>query len=157
MWKPVLGYETTYEVSDLGEVRSLRTGRTLRPVWTGARRKQYPTVVLCANGAQRQRKVHTLVLEAFVGPRPEGSVACHRDDDVSNNAVGNLYWGSWSDNARDRVRNGNHAGAKLSLEQAADIRRRRKAGESGKTLAEEFGVSQQVVWNVYSGRTGNYE
>lgn len=43
--------------------------------------------------------------------------------------------------------------AKLNEDQAREIYRRRVAGESGKALAEEFGVSASVVANIYNGRT----
>lgn len=52
--------------------------------------------------------IHTLVLEAFVGPRPEGAVCCHIDGDPTNNHVTNLRWGSYSDNNHDLVRHGTH-------------------------------------------------
>lgn len=109
-WRPVVGHEGHYEVSDHGRVRSLprtvadsrghtRTykGRVLKDGGT-----EYPRVNL---GSVRYN-VHRLVLEAFVGPRPDGMVACHYDDNPRNNHVSNLRWGSYSDNARDQVRNG---------------------------------------------------
>jgi len=58
---------------------------------------------------RESHKVHKLVLETFVGPRPDGKLGLHRDDDHNNNAVSNLYWGSGSDNQYDAVRNGKHA------------------------------------------------
>ena len=47
-----------------------------------------------------------LVLEAFVGPCPSGMECCHYDDNQRNNVLSNLRWGTKSDNAMDRVRNG---------------------------------------------------
>lgn len=60
--------------------------------------------------AARQQKVrvHTLVLEAFVGPRPPGLVALHGNDIGTDNRVGNLRWGTPSENQYDRVENGHH-------------------------------------------------
>lgn len=52
--------------------------------------------------------VHHLVLEVYVGPRPEGMKGLHYDDDPHHNQVDNLYWGTSSQNAYDKVRNGNH-------------------------------------------------
>src|SRR5699024_6464865 len=57
--------------------------------------------------------VHRLVLEAFVGPCPDGMEACHWDDDKTNNHVSNLRWATQSDNMHDRVRNGRHQLASL--------------------------------------------
>jgi hypothetical protein len=54
------------------------------------------------------RSVHSLVLEAFVEPRPAGMLGLHRDDVKWHNHVSNLYWGTHADNARDCLRNGTH-------------------------------------------------
>jgi len=52
--------------------------------------------------------LHPLILEAFVGPRPEGMIACHWDDNPANNRLSNLRWATPSDNMFDRIRNGRH-------------------------------------------------
>jgi hypothetical protein len=115
-WKPVVGYEGSYEVSDQGRVRSLdrfvitrggvrkRTkGKTLR---TSVMNTGYLQVSL---GRAKTVTVHRLVLEAFVGPAPEGSEACHYPDpDRSNSALSNLRWGTRSDNIRDCIEHGHH-------------------------------------------------
>ena len=114
-WRPVLGFEGHYEVSSDGRVRSLArvilksNGATQtipeRTLLAGCRDKNgYPTI----NLGRKRTRVHVVVLEAFVGPRPPGAHGCHRDDDKENNTVANLYWGSRSDNMIDLVRNGNH-------------------------------------------------
>lgn len=121
-WLPVRGFGfEIYEVSDHGSVRSIPHWRPVRGVATalhpGKVLKQYPgpkghmTVKLSKHGKGRHCRVHVLVLEAFVSPRPEGMLALHRDDDKLNNHVENLYWGTYSDNMHDAVKNGTHAGA----------------------------------------------
>lgn len=112
-WAPVPGFDD-YQVSDQGRVRSKARrdrigravgGKELRVrVVTG----RHPTVTLYARGTRVKRTVHSIVLEAFVGPRLPGTEACHRDDDKSNNALTNLRWDSRSENTLDRVRNGTH-------------------------------------------------
>ena len=106
-WKPVVGYEGHYEVSDQGRVRSLKkkTPHVLKP---GNNHKGYAQVDLCKDGHRWHRAVHLLVLEAFIGPRPDGMVACHYDDDPQNNHIDNLRWDTISANIQDCVRNGNH-------------------------------------------------
>ena len=48
------------------------------------------------------RNVHSLVLEAFVGPRPTGMQGCHfPDPDTSNNRLDNLRWDSAEANMHD--------------------------------------------------------
>lgn len=140
-----------YEVSSHGRVRNRKTGRVLKPMWTGLKRKQYATVRF-GKGSSADRKVHHLVLEAFVGPRPPGGIARHLDDDATNNRADNLRWGSYGDNSADAVYNGAVWSLKVSPEDAERIAIRRRAGESGKALAAEFGVSQQTICDIYKGR-----
>lgn len=112
-WRDIPGWEDRYQVSDHGRVRSTRTltdgivtERILkqRPLPKGGHLR----VALCKGGVCKDYRVHNLVLMAFVGPWPEGHVCCHWDDDPTNNHLSNLRWGTISDNANDRVRNGNH-------------------------------------------------
>ena len=117
-WKPVLGYEGIYEVSDIGSVRSLdrivkySNGREQRHpakiLKAGTLVHGYPTVCLAKNGTRKTRYVHSLVLESFVGERPIGMEACHRDDVSTNNRLTNLRWDTPSSNRQDIVRNGNN-------------------------------------------------
>lgn len=117
-WKPVVGFEGLYEVSDQGRVRSLdhsttgKDGRTRRykgRVLVGSVDSSGRIqVVLSKEGKGHYRRVHRLVLEAFVGPCPPGYEGCHWDDDRSNNHLSNLRWDTSSANSMDLVRNGNH-------------------------------------------------
>ena len=117
-WRPVVGYEGAYEVSDHGRVRSLTFTQTHK---NGTKRihqgriltpdlgRRYPRVNLYRGGIARSGFIHCLVLEAFVGPRPEGAEACHADDDKTNAKLSNLRWDTRSENIHDRRRNGaNH-------------------------------------------------
>lgn len=112
-WKPVLRYEGLYEVSDKGNVRSLarvdaagrrRAGRMMKQKTS---RQGYRAVGLTYPGEPtRFHLIHRLVLEAFDGPAPKGTVACHWDDVPGNNSLPNLRWDSPSANYDDAVRNG---------------------------------------------------
>ena len=104
-WRPVVYWEGLYEVSDCGRVRSVRLSkpRAIRPL---PNRRGHLRVMLTHGERRVHAYVHTLVAEAFLGPRPEGLLVCHRDDRKRNNRVGNLYYGTRSDNARDAIANG---------------------------------------------------
>lgn len=108
-WKTITGFPN-YQVSELGEVMSLpmtgrrTSGEILKPI---VHKNGYHYIGLYNGGSQpKMRRIHSLVLEAFVGPRPEGTHACHRDDDKDNNALANLYWGTPSENMADAYANG---------------------------------------------------
>lgn len=116
-WRPIPGFEGSYEASDLGRVRSLDRitdrgrrwrGKTLTPA---VMKNGYRTVNLWKDGAQRTWLVHRLVLMAFVGKAPEGTEALHHDSDKSNNRISNLSWGTHSENEFDKVRHGTHRNA----------------------------------------------
>ena len=114
-WRPVPGYEGSYEVSDLGRVRSLdrrdgrghvRRGKLLAPRTTT---RNHRSVALYRDCVRADVQVHHLVLEAFVGPRPDGLEGCHWNDDPTDNRLVNLRWDTRSQNTADSVRNGTHA------------------------------------------------
>lgn len=115
-WRPVVGHEGSYEVSNLGHVRSVdrilsfkdgrarrARGRDLKP-WA-VRRTGHLCVGLTSS---RRSLVHVLVLEAFVGPRPDGLVACHNNGIASDNRIDNLRWDTYGENNKDLVRHGTH-------------------------------------------------
>lgn len=115
-WKPIPGY-VGYEASDHGRVRSSRRGdhyltprRILRP--GVSKTKGAPTALVVSlmapDGRPRTRRVHQLVMEAFVGPRPDGLVTCHWDGDFRNNRLDNLRYDTLSSNTLDSVRHGTH-------------------------------------------------
>ncbi|KJL37044.1 NUMOD4 motif protein [Microbacterium ginsengisoli] len=107
------------EVSDLGRVRSaafIGDGIVGRRGWHYRPRLRkltvnddgYLTVQVGASPAGRMVKVHTLVLETFVGPRPAGMEVLHLDANRANPALRNLRYGTRSENQRQRVADGNH-------------------------------------------------
>ncbi len=102
-WRPVLGYEGLYEVSTEGRVRTLRKGHLMHP---HTDRHGYLLAGLSRDGKQRTTRVHHMVLEAFVGPRPEGLVGCHNNGDPSDNRLENLRWDTQRNNNLDAVRHG---------------------------------------------------
>jgi len=167
-WLPVVGWEDLYEVSDLGRVRSLprpgkrraRTygGRVLKH-YVGPGTRGYPTVGLSYGERRKNRLVHQLVLEAFVGPRLPGIDSRHGPAGKLDASLRNLCYGTRKENFADRVRDGDgnrgeRAGAaKLTWPAVRDIRRRVAAGESRKSAARRYGVQRQAVDMIMNGRT----
>lgn len=123
MWKPLSNYEG-YEVSDLGEVRSWnpRNGRGAKGsaknfhLLTPSKFKDsdYLRVGISnsVTGKYDHRRVHQLVLEAFVGPCPAGHIVMHLDDDPANNNLTNLRYGTPQENSTDMVSKGRNAACK---------------------------------------------
>lgn len=87
-WRPVVGYEGLYEVSDWGNVRN-RYSKVLK---AGNNGNGYCYVCLCKNGSKNNNYVHRLVAEAFI-PNPDNLPEVnHIDENKSNNAYCNLEW-----------------------------------------------------------------
>lgn len=100
-WRPVVGHPG-YEVSNLGNIRSWKRPGGPRPMRLSADNRGY----LCVQfhtGRPTTRKVHTVVADAFVGPRPEAMEIRHLDSNNQNNVVGNLAYGTPAENMDDRV------------------------------------------------------
>ena len=73
IWKPVVGFQGLYEVSNHGRVKRINIGRDSREKLLKATPNKlgYMLVGLHREGKSNTRRVHRLVLEAFIGPCPE--------------------------------------------------------------------------------------
>lgn len=89
------------------------------------------------------------------GPIPRGHVVRHTCDVGACVRPDHLIPGSHRDNSRDMVKRGRVAlhRAKLSLEQAEEIRRRYNSGERQDSLAVAFGVRQTTISAIVTGKT----
>lgn len=166
-WKPVVGFEGLYEVSDQGRVRSLPRvvavvggvinsrrvpEKTLSPALNS---HGYPHVTLFRDGIRWLRLVHRLVLEAFHGPCPEGCESLHSNGVRDDAAASNLRWGSKVENAADRDAHGNtvrgesKSNAKLTEEEVVRIRAAYgTTSASLGDLAGKYDVCSTTIWNV---------
>ena len=143
LWLPVRGLEGFYEVSNKGQVYSLISKQLMSQVWLDGR-------YLACKLKGKLRKVHQLVAEAFISPRPDGMLCLHRDDDRSNNTLENLYWGTAKQNHADIKRNGNRQNqngsnnpcAKLNEAQVIAIR---QADAPNTVIARQYGVSPSLI------------
>jgi hypothetical protein len=107
-WLPIPGY-MGYEVSDLGRIRSWKNRGLERPLLSprmmhprATSREPYLRVIFTQSGRRVHKRVHTLVLLAFVGPRPDGQVTRHLDGDHFNNTLVNLAYGTQLENMADK-------------------------------------------------------
>ena len=91
IWCPVKNYESLYEVSDQGRVKSIGYGKE-RILSPGKLQNGYLRVNLCKNGERKNLLVHRLVAQAFI-PNPDNLPEVnHKDEDKDNNSVQNLEW-----------------------------------------------------------------
>ena len=94
IWKPVVGMEEYYQISNHGRImrcegsRGTFDGRLLNP---SAQKNGYRVVTLHGGGKVIGRAVARLVAEAFI-PRPEGAHRVYRKGAISNDHAANLEW-----------------------------------------------------------------
>jgi len=165
-WRSVVGYEGLYELSSDGRVRSIASstqwsrwrdygGRELKQA---TKRNGYRQVTLFRKGKGESALVHTLVLEAFVGPRPQGAQACHGDGNRANNLVINLRWDTVKANHSDKIKHGTvlrgekHGRAKITEESLQVILTSAKPSNA---IAAGVGMSSRQVryWRKQYGWT----
>ena len=121
-WLPIEDYPD-YFVSNKGNVRSTKRAgqpRLLKP-WLA---RGYPMVGLSKGGVIHKYQVHTLVLNAFVGPNPE-AFCLHGDNDPTNNCLSNLQWGTHAENMEQMIEDGRshrHSQRQFTPEQVREIR-----------------------------------
>ena len=139
-WRPIPGWPG-YEVSDHHRVRSvdrvLSDGRRAGGVLLRQRRDRRgrdgkgAIVRLSDGGRSRTVRVYVLVAEAFLGPRPDGMVILHKEDDHSRDDLEALRYGTEKQNVRERIR-----------------RERRKRGKGKKRETGEIGTGADRVLTI---------
>ena len=162
-----------YEVSDEGEVRSIDriierkgkptrlAGKVLKPL---KHNQGYWSVSL---GAGKRCLIHSLVMEAFVGPRPKGMDINHKNGDKKDNRLENLEYCSRSQNMAHAVRAGlmpppplkrgtaQHLN-RLTEDQVREIRKWSSEGGGLAQIARHYDVGQSTVRNILKGNTWSW-
>lgn len=141
IWKDIEGFEGLYQVSNLGNVRSLnymRTGKIKNLSPRLHKDGYYQINNLSKNGSSKSFKVHRLVAQAFL-PNPN-NLPCidHINTDKTDNRVENLRWVSFHENNSNPL-----------------TRQKMAESKKGKTLSEETKqkISDKLKGRVFSDET----
>lgn len=157
--KAIPGFDGYYAGED-GFVYSVKTGKYKRLTSYKSKKHPYLMVGVHQNGKKTKKKIHTLILMAFVGDRPVGLEARHLDGNCLNNKPSNLKWGTRQENVDDKkihgtipigTRNGR---AKLTKEQVLEIISLKGDLSTG-AIACKFNVAQTTISAIHTGRSWN--
>lgn len=164
-WRGVVGWESLYEVSNLGRARSIARpsirnpnrlygGRILRPQ---IRKDGYASIEMKSPERKTVRVyLHRSVLEAFEGPGEDGMECAHWNGVRADCRLTNLRWTTRSDNHQDKKRHGTwregdaHPRSKLT---ASKVRLARNSQLPTKVLASRWKVSLNTILRARNRET----
>lgn len=173
-WRKIPGFDTRYEVSAAGELRSWtarggaahggnRWARAPRTVRGGIGNHGYRQFgILTDEGRFISIYVHQLVLAAFVGPPQDGQVTRHLNGDSSDNRLENLTYGTPAENNADTMLHGRKprgetsGKSKINNAIALAIIERYSSGESQMSIAKFYSIGQTTVSSVIRGETWSH-
>ena len=167
-WKPVVGYEGLYEVSNMGRARSFPRKGTKGGVIGVSydSNKHYAHIALTKHGKSRTVSLHRVVAKAWI-PNPENKPQVnHMDGDKTNNRVDNLEWVTNLENMHHALEHGLQKGYVYAIESNMRGVFQKKNGEviamypCIKYAQFVTGVCNQNIFKVCQGKrrsAGGYE
>lgn len=177
IWRPVVRYEGIYEVSNLGNVRSidrqvvfpfLGTERISKRFYFGKQliltpdKNGYLTACLSINQNREKARVHRLVTEAFT-PNPQNKPQVnHINSVITDNRVENLEWCTPQENTDHLIKYGkglrrgnDHSNSKLTYSKLKVIKKRVSEGETYTSIAKTYGCHSGTISRAVTGKTWN--
>jgi hypothetical protein len=162
IWKPIPSCDGIYSASNFGRI--MRSKAPQGRATVGRIMKQslvcgYKSIDMAVGGKRRKALIHRLVLEAFVGPCPEGHEGSHLNGDRTDNRLENLAWETGSENNARKKEHGTFlkgelcSSAKLNTEQVRTIRSMCDQGHQILAIARLFNVSECAISGIKYRRT----
>ncbi len=160
IWKNVNGYEGLYQVSNLGNVKSLGNNfsRKERLLKLSTQSKGYLTVVLQKNAIRKMVLVHRLVAEHFIGNTESKPQINHINGDKTYNSIENLEWVSHRENLDHAIKNNltlkgeENRNSKLKNVDVIEIHSLLQKGTTTKELSESYNVSYSTIDGIRTNR-----
>jgi hypothetical protein len=169
-WRPIVGYDGRYEVSNLGRLRTwlglpgkgcqnIRAAFPKLKAHESHRCGYRQASLYSGHQKSRQHYIHRLVAESFIGPTPEGCEVRHLDGDKKNNRLSNLTYGTKIENAKDRRSHGHdrlgemHHAHKLRASDIPEIKKRRSRGQTWAEISRAYGITPRAAMCAATGIT----
>jgi len=165
MRKPIVTFPD-YEIDEDGNIYSqflVRKRGKKGTEWNIVKpipRYGYLQVTLSRDRKGYNKRVHNLMLETFVGPRPKGYVCRHFPDaNGYNNKLSNLQWGTYKENGEDSIIQGKTTRgtkshfAKLNEEKVIEIRKMINNDIPFKEIAKIFKISPTTIRDIDKKRS----
>jgi hypothetical protein len=166
-WKSIEGCPF-YEVSSEGNVRVRprfsKNGRKLQGRYIPIRKNAggYLVFSVSVGGVAKTLYLHHVMLEVFVGPRPEGLLVCHNNGIRDDCRLDNLRYDTPKGNADDTLRHGtrsmgeSHPSTRLSDKNCISALNLLREGWSKRRVARYFGVAHTAIVNLSRGKSRKY-
>lgn len=163
LWKPIIGFEDRYEVSNHGNVRGFWYGgyKMKSPKLKKPQRNKngYYYVILQNGKIMKSFLLHRLVLSTFDKPMDRNIDCCHKNHNREDNRLCNLEWGTRKYNEFQKKLNGTTAmgekngKSKMTNEKVLQIRQLFSEGKSTNSIAKQLNLKQQNVWCICTKKT----
>lgn len=162
IWKDINGYDGKYKMNSNGNVMVNKTKKLLKPLKN--KHRPYLYYGLYKDGAQNKITLHRLLGLTFI-PNPfNKELVLHKNDDIYDNGLDNLYWGNHSDNMKDKFNNGysikgeNSPTHKLTSIDVSLIRVLLNTKLfTQKEIGNMFNVSYHCIGNIKNNKTWRYD
>lgn len=154
IWKDIEGYEGLYQVSDLGNVRSLKfSGGNKVKLLKQNTNRGYKQVTLRKNGKMKTCKVHRLVAMAFISNPNNYKEVNHKDENPSNNDVSNLEWCTSEYNKNYGTRNERASESKRGKHHSEETKKKISESLKGKYKGKDSPHAKPIL--MYN-KEGNF-
>ncbi len=168
VWKPLLGFEGIYSVSNIGAIRSEERTIFKKTGSAHLKMKMMKSILgkdgYCRISLRRDNKtftflLHRLILSSFVRSPVGKEEGCHKDGNSFNNHLTNLKWGTHAENEAHKVSKGtsnrgsNHYLSKLKEVDVQEIKTLLREGLSQMKVAKVFKVDRRLINQIATGKT----
>ena len=171
-WKDVHGYVGYYQVSNLGNVRSVdryvnnhkgdKAFRKGKPLTKSLDDKGYVRYTFRMGKSKKMKRGHRLVAEAFIPNPNQHTIINHKDGNKQNNHISNLEWCTHRHNSQhaesmglvNHVKGSNHYKATTTENDVRAMRRLYAKGEhTQKQIAEIFSINSNTIKHILARRS----